>query len=154
TQRIRKKSGIDCEVGKWAPSFEEQMASDTKVRETPDLSFFDTVEAGLNEELGIACDRGQIRIISLVMDTGALVIDPIAIVPIETNIANVRAHWELKARDGKAELRNVLEVEWSLERMVPVLCGEDLLVGDVVIGRDDWLLTARMRILVCLFHTF
>jgi hypothetical protein len=148
----RKKNATDWLGGKWAPSFEETMASQD--RPGTDTNFFDTVERGLMEELGTTCDRHDIKILSLVMDTVALAVDVIAVVPVADNFATVHGHWQMSSEDGKAELARVLDVEWSLERLVPVLCGEDLVIDDVTIRCDDWHLSARMRIAVGLFHTF
>lgn len=80
TQRIKSKDRIDWQAGKWSCSFEEQMT--VKVGEPRnDKTFFDTVYAGCQEELGLPVnDILDIRILSLVLESDGIVVDPIALV--------------------------------------------------------------------------
>jgi hypothetical protein len=153
TQRI-KTSGTDWEHGKWSATVDEQMNAGSSVRGV-DRDFFATVEAGVYEELGYACDRSEIRILSISMDSlvFAIVVDAIVILK-NVDVETVRAHCELKARDGRAEIRRVIDVEWSLEALIPILCGEDLVAGETRITLADWTLTSRMAIAISLFHGF
>lgn len=153
TQRLRSTDRLDWHAGKWSCSFEEQMT--IKVPDPRnDKTFLDTAYAGCEEELGVLPDRVRdVRILSLVLEAAWNVVAPIAIVEVDTPFEEIHALWQLKARDGVSrELRNLAEISWSPDAVLPILRREDTQIGKFVIGPDEWHGTARMRLLQGLFH--
>lgn len=155
TQRVL--SGLDWQLGRWSLSFEEQMNSSRNVRPT-DRSFFDTIKAGIDEELGCGKEDDvggsikDMKVLSLIMDSDALVVDVVALVTVDYSLDEIRAR-RLLARDGHAELRRYEQMDWTVTALAPVLAGQDdLVLGDIRIRHDEWNITSRMRILAALFH--
>jgi len=157
TQRMKRTGAVDWELGKWASSFEEQMTIKTDSPEPRiDRDFFDTVFAGLREEVGVEQDAvDEVRILSLLLEADGIVVDPVALVTLHQPFEEVEAHWHLKARDGaQREIRKVDWIPFTLGATVPILMGQDLLASTSTIRSADWHVTSRMRLLTALFHRY
>jgi DNA-binding winged helix-turn-helix (wHTH) protein len=150
----REETGLDWELGKWSLSFEEQMNAGEKVRRR-DNDLFDTVLGGLEEELGRKAPVSRVRILSLMLHTAALSGLATAFVSLpEMSLADVRAHWDLQARD-KYELKELDQISWTIEALAPMLMKViTVLPSSRVISPDSWHWTSRSRALAVLFHKY
>lgn len=152
----RQKNGVRFEGGKWSLSFEENMDAGG-AREKPDKDFFDTVIAGVDEELGIRdCPISSVRILSLMMHAGALAVFATALVNLlDHTVHDVRAAWDLRSRDGRKEIKEFEVIEWTLPALVPMLLRKKtILKSGLTILPEEWHWTARSRALLALFHKF
>jgi hypothetical protein len=147
----------------WSVSFEEQMnAGVLKVSDwtrRPDGTFFDTIKAGLNEELGCDDPNGHdylikdMKILSLSMDSAALNVDPIGLVRLEhCSFKEIEARVELRSKDK--EFVDLEQIDLSIESLAPILYGRDTKIGTKEIPADKWHLSSRMRMLVALFNLY
>ena len=76
-------------------------------------------------------------------------------------LEDIHVSWDLKAKDGRRELKRLAAISWDFESLMPILAGLPVVVtslegmgGDQVIRKEDWNVTGRMRILVSLFYKF
>ena len=161
-QRVKRKN-VEWEHGVWCVSFEEQMnAGVLRISDwtrPPDRTLFDTIRAGLSEELGCDDTEGQdslitdMKILSLVMDSVALNVDPIGLVRLEhCDLKEIQARKELRARDN--EFVRLAQIDLTIETLAPILYGCSTEIGTEKILADNWHLSSRMRMLVALFHYY
>jgi hypothetical protein len=67
---------------------------------------FDAVRAGAFEELGVTDIVGE-KILSIVMESSAGFVNVLAIIETPLVLKDVQANWDLKAQDGRKELKHL-----------------------------------------------
>ncbi|MCW5715424.1 MAG: hypothetical protein KIT43_13005 [Bauldia sp.] len=150
------QTDLDWGRGKWACSIDEQMSGpplpDTSEDRPIDITFFDTIKRGIEEEIGVeALDRiREIRILSLIFGSN-LFVSAVALVELDMDIDQVK---ECDPLDGQAEIRQISCVDWTIEALAPVLYRRTIDVSGASIGPTDWDNTSRMRILASLYYKY
>ena len=156
TQRMEKKDVTDWEPGKWSCSIEEQMTVKQGTARL-DKTFFDTTYAGLKEELGLEQnDIDDIKILSIVLESDGLVVVPIALATVNSDIKEIKASCQMKAQDGiNREILNITTIDWDLDSIKPILLRNEVKTNDnTLIKPEEWHVTSRMRFLTSLFNKF
>jgi hypothetical protein len=97
----------------------------------------------------------DIRILSLLLEAEWNTVAPVALIRVDAHLDDVRAYWQLKARDGiSRELRNVTELSWSPDTVRSILTRNAIIASGYEIAPDEWHGTARMRLLQSLFNRY
>jgi hypothetical protein len=161
TQRVKHRS-LDVERGKWSCSIEENMSGppdpDTSQDKRIDRNFFDTVRAGIYEELlseSAEIADSQIKIISMIIEGDNLAVGAIALVNLDLDLAELLAKIAaLRSIDTQAEIRDLSEIDWTIEAIAPILYRKEIEVIGSRIGPDAWHRTSRMRMLAALYYKY
>lgn len=156
-QRPRHR-GLDWSPGLWGASISEQMSGppqpDTTQDKRIDRDLFDTVKAGVREELlddTAKIENHQIKMLSIILDCLTFSVGVIALVDLEMTLDQVKQYLP---SDGSAEVLRYSEIDWTVEALAPILFRRDVRLFDDKINSTEWDHLSRMKILVSLYYKY